>query len=92
MKLNELTEKLASLKGIIERNRWQCENETGSLGEEEAIRFPFILVATEDEEQNSLTINLSPDFSEMKLNFAKECKLVGDIDLLNYLSFKKRRD
>ena len=50
------------------------------------------MVATEDADQNSLTIKINSEATKMRLNFAKDVKLVGDIDLLTYLRFKRRRD
>ena len=51
-----------------------------------------MMVATEDADQNSLTIKINSEATKMRLNFAKDVKLVGDIDLLTYLRFKRRRD
>ena len=51
-----------------------------------------MMVATEDADQNSLTIKINSEATQMRLNFAKDVKLVGDIDLLTYLRFKRRRD
>ena len=39
-----------------------------------------------------MSVNIDPDENSMRMKFARDVKLVGDIDLLSHLRFKRRRD
>jgi hypothetical protein len=72
------------MQGLIKRNK-----ETPLRDSTETIPFPYLIVASSDDAQNSLSIRLKPDNTKIWLSFAKPFKVIGDIDSVLHLKFSR---
>ena len=62
--LSEITNRYTGLTGLIERNRT-----TKTV--DDYIKFPYLVVASSDDPENSLTVRINNDNSKIWLSFAK---------------------
>ena len=79
--LKKIALKFFSLKSLINRNR--------TASNEDIIRFPFVVVATEENPENSIKLDSNINITEIGLKFLKEIKLFGDYEILQKLKLKQ---
>jgi hypothetical protein len=84
--LKEISEKYVWLKGLLERNLGQEPKPSN----EELLPFPYILVATQDDPTNSVSIRLNTTNTKVWSSFSKPIKIVGDSDSI--VHFRLKRD
>lgn len=76
--LKETASKFIALNQLLARNKL---NEDSDI-----IRFPFIIVATEEHPENSVKMESNLTHTEISMRFTKEIQLYGDIEVLQKLS------
>jgi hypothetical protein len=79
--LRELAYSSMAMTQLISRN--QLEES------EERIHFPFIVVATRDSSDNSVSITVNSERQKVKMGFVMETLTVGDSDIVRMLPFQK---
>ena len=57
--------------------------------DQEVIQFPFIIVATEEHPENSVKMESNIAHTEIRMKFAKDIKLFGDLEVLQRLNLTK---
>jgi len=71
--LQENVKRLAAVNHLLSRNQGKQDKEL--------IRFPFIIVATEEHPENMVTMESNQTHTEICMKFKKEIQLYGDLEV-----------
>ena len=76
--LKEIASKLVAVNQLLARNKQNKD--------QDIIRFPFIIVATEEHPDNSVKMESNLTHTEICMRFTKEIQLYGDVEILQKLA------
>jgi hypothetical protein len=79
--LKEIWRKFAAVKDLFNRNIVKKEPD--------AIKFPFIVVATEEHPENMIRMECSSDRTDVCIKFMKNIRLYGDLEVVLQLDIGK---
>lgn len=78
--LSEIAKKYCAIHQLLSRNKPNLDSDI--------IRFPFIIVATEEHPDNSVVMESNIAHTDICIKFKKEIQLYGDVEVLQKLNIK----
>jgi E2F/DP family winged-helix DNA-binding domain/Transcription factor DP len=81
MELQKIANTYLAVTRLFSRNKINIDNDV--------IRFPFIIVATEEHPDNSVIIESNAAHTNICMKFKKEIKLYGDVDVLQEIKMQE---
>jgi hypothetical protein len=79
--LQDLVTRFESVSQLLLRNKKKASCEL--------IRFPFIIICTEDHPENTVKMESNPSHTEIVMKFKKEIQMFGDVEVLQKLELQE---
>lgn len=77
---NDIVHKYVATYHLLARNKERFD--------QDVIKIPFVLVATEESPENFIKVQANPAHTELSVSFRKEIKVLGDLEVLARLNTK----
>ena len=85
-RLTDMSNKYISFKGLVERNRKL------HAFHDEIIELPYILLATPNEQTNSISIKLNQSSEKVFLSFTKPVEIIQDMDCIKRIKIMRKME